>query len=174
MVHVWRGRGHGPRVFCFGDAQSQRVLAFCEVTHDCDSEFLQYCRLIDFQSELTLFAVPGSEETTLAKSKNKGKKTSTGNKGSKLVDVNQVRARFIVKITAVIKMTKAQLVEVEGAYKKYCEQESDLMAKYKSYWVCKFHFLVVYVMVWEFWKCFSSRPGFRNSEDPGTLYDAFS
>lgn len=110
-----------------------------KVTHDCDSEFLQTCSLIDFQRELTAFASPGSSETTLAKAKGKkGKSSSSGAKGAaKLVDVTQLRAKFIVKITSVVRMSKAHVHDALDLFVKYRDnEESTLIQKFNRNLTC--------------------------------------
>ncbi|CAK9053120.1 unnamed protein product, partial [Durusdinium trenchii] len=106
------------------------------VAHDCDSEFLQSCRLIDFQAEITNFVSGGSSETTLAKSKAKNKRKSGQSTASsgKLVDITQLRAKFIVKIDSVIQMARVQLAECQTLFIKYeQDEEPELLEKFRSF-----------------------------------------
>lgn len=78
----------------------------------------------------------GSSETTLAKSKAKNKRKSGQSTASsgKLVDITQLRAKFIVKIDSVIQMARVQLAECQTLFIKYeQDEEPELLEKFRSH-----------------------------------------
>lgn len=101
------------------------------MTHECDSEFLTSAKLYDFQSDVTDFLdmAPGSSGSTSTAAAAKAKKP----KATKLVDVTQLRNKFIVKITTVIKFTKTSLMEALSQLNTYKAEEHVLMEKWTRF-----------------------------------------
>lgn len=107
------------------------------MTHDCESELLSSAKLRDFSEEWTDFTLLGAGNSTSAKARKgrrqSGSGTGSGGGGSKLVDVTQLRTKFMVKITNVAKTAKTHLNEVLAFYGKYCDEEKDLLNNFKCF-----------------------------------------
>ena len=115
---------------------------FFEVTHSCDSEFLSTVRLVDFQSEDTNFLMLG--DIAGGKSALSKAKKSNNNKGNKLIDVTQLKARFQVKLGNVARMSQVALDDVIALYQAYHAEEGELFLKFQSVSA------VIVVMIWIF------------------------
>ena len=102
------------------------------MTHECDSDFLTSAKLVDFQAEFTDFTFLGSGNSTASKAKAKKRGSGTG-KSTKLIDVTQMRAKFVVKINSVAVTAETHVKEALNFYQKYCEAEQDLMTNFKSF-----------------------------------------
>jgi len=88
--------------------------------------------LVDFQAEFTDFTLLGSGNSTAARAKAKKRGSGTG-KSTKLIDVTQMRAKFVVKVNSVAVTAETHLKEAISFYEKYCESEEELMANFKSF-----------------------------------------
>ena len=105
-----------------------------KVTHDCSSDFLASAALKGFVADTDDFlelSNKGSSKSTLGAAVG-SKKTGTGKgKVAKLVDVTQVRAKYIVKIQNSIQFTKTALSEAIKQFKVYAEEEGQLFESHK-------------------------------------------
>ena len=102
------------------------------MTHECDSDFLSSAKLVDFQAEFTDFTLIGSSNSTASRAKAKKRGGGTG-KSTKLIDVTQMRAKFVVKVNTVAVTAATHLKESLSFYQKYCESEGELMANFRSF-----------------------------------------
>ena len=108
-----------------------------KVTHSCDTEFITSAKLMNFEDDMTEF-VELSGNSAAAKAKRKAESNKAkGSKNTKLVDVTQLRAKYVMKIGQVAKMSVAHLNDVLEFYTKYSEHESELMDKFKRCLACK-------------------------------------
>lgn len=84
---------------------------------------------------MTGFCALGSGASTVDKAR-KGKKgggSGSGGKSSKLVDVIQLRNKYIVKLLGIIKFTKAAVDESMTKYIAYKTEETELFELHDRY-----------------------------------------
>ena len=79
---------------------------------------------------MTGFCTVGSGSSTVDKARRgrrgSGSGSGSSGKGSKLVDVIQLRSKYIVKLLNIVKFTKAAVEESLGKYVSYKEEEAEL------------------------------------------------
>ncbi|CAJ1330120.1 unnamed protein product [Effrenium voratum] len=110
---------------------SLKVAAF--VTHDMDSEFIMSAKLHNFQADSTVFLEGGSGQSVVERAKTGGGKKKDGKNaaGGKLVDVSQLRSRFVIKVSAMAKFTTTALKEALKMHSEWAANELDFVSTFE-------------------------------------------
>lgn len=105
----------------------------CEVTHDMDSEFIMSAKLHNFQADSTVFLEGGSGQSVVERAKTGGGKKKDGKNaaGGKLVDVSQLRSRFVIKVSAMAKFTTTALKEALKMHSEWAANELDFVSTFE-------------------------------------------